>query len=230
MKLLIIDNNPGVAQSVNTAVALTWPEATTLFANTGGQGIHVAASEEPDLITMEVELSDMDGFSVCRQIRLFSDVPIIMMTERSKEADVVQGLNVGADDFILKPIGPIVFVARLRAVLRRANQTTTLARGGTFEYEDLKVDSNSVKVTLAGKVLKLSYIEYRLLCVLMKDSGKTIPRRRLLSQIWGRDHAEDTHYLNGPIKRLRSKLGEDSPSPRYIFTEWGLGYRFGRAS
>ena len=119
MKLLIIDNDPEAVELAELTVGMTWPGATILSASNGDEGIFAADSEEPNMVLLEVDLPDMDGFTVCKEIRRSSDVPIIMLTGRGKEADMVRGLDVGADDYIVKPFKPIVFIAKLKAVLRR---------------------------------------------------------------------------------------------------------------
>ena len=150
MKLLIIDNDPEAVELVELAVGLTWPEATVLSASNGDEGMIAAESKEPNLVLLEVELPDMDGFRTCKEMRRFSDVPIIMLTERDKEADIVRGLDVGADDYIVKPFSPIVFKARLKAVMRRCDPLPFFVEDRVFEYDDLKVDFGTVSVTLRG--------------------------------------------------------------------------------
>ena len=228
MKLLIIDNDPEAVELVELAVGLTWPDATVLSASNGDEGIFAADSKEPNLVLLEVDLPDMDGFTACKEIRRFSDVPIIMLTERGEEADIVRGLDVGADDYIVKPFKPLVFIARLKAVLRRADPPTqALDVDRTFEYGDLKVDFGESRVTLSGRILDLTPIEYRLLGQLIKSAGKIVSSRSLLGMIWGREHLEETRYLKVHIKHLRNKLREVTDAPKYIFTERKVGYGFG---
>ncbi len=226
MKLLIIDSDPEAAELVEVTLGMTWPEATTLSSSSGDAGIDAVGSEGPNLVVLEVDLPDIDGFTACKEIRRFSDVPIIMLTECDKESDIVRGLDVGADDCIMKPLDPIVFMARVKAVLRRADPTQSLAVDKTFEYRGLKVYLGASRVTLGGRVLNLTPIEYRLLCRLIENAGKIVSSRTLLGLVWGRDHIEEIHYLKVNINRLRSKLGEDTAAPKYIFTEHKVGYGF----
>jgi len=225
MKLLIIDSDPDVVESVKLTVGMTWPKATTLSASNGDAGIDAVDSEGPNLVVLEVDLPDIDGFRVCREIRRFSDVPIIMLTERDKEADIVQGLDVGADDYIVKPLDSILFVARVKAVLRRADLTLPF-EDKVFNYGDLKVDFGRCKVTLGQRLVNLTPKEYGLLCQLLKRSGKIVRSRTLLGLVWGREYLEETNYLKVHIKHLRGKLGEDPAAPKYIFTERNVGYGF----
>ncbi len=225
MKLLIIDNNPDAVEVVKLTVGMIWPKATTLSAFSGKAGIDAVDSEEPNLVVLDVDLPDMDGLSVLREIRRFSDVPIIMLTERDNEADILRGLNFGADDCIVKPLDPIVFMARAKAVLRRADPTQSLAVDKTFEYRGLKVYFGASRVTLKGRVLNLTPTEYRLLCKLVKNAGKIVSSRTLLGLDRGREHLEVTS-LKVNIQRIRSKLGEDPAAPKYIFTKRNVGYGF----
>ncbi len=225
MKLLMIDSDPEVVDSVKLTVGMIWPKATTLSASSGDAGIDAVGSEGPNLVVLEVDLPDMDGFRVCREIRRFSEVPIIMVTGRGKESDVVRGLDVGADDYIVKPLIPIVFIARLKAVLRRCDPLPSLVDDGVLEHGELKVDFGTTEVTLGGRVVNLTPTEYRLLCQLIKNAGKIVSSRTLLGLVWGREHLEVTS-LKVNIQRIRSKLGEDPAAPKYIFTKRNVGYGF----
>ena len=226
MKLLIIDNDPEAVEMVELTVGMTWPEASIVSASNGDEGIFAADSREPNLVLLEVDLPDMDGFTVCKEIRRFSDVPIIMLTGRSKEADVVRGLDVGADDYIVKPLIPIVFMARLKAVLRRCDPLPSLVEDRVLEYGELKVDFGTAKVTLGGHGVNLTPTEYRLLCQLIRSKGKIVPSRTLLGLVWGRERLEETNYLKVHIKHLRNKLREATDAPKYIFNERNVGYGF----
>ncbi len=225
MKLLIIDSDPEVVDSVKLTAGMIWPKATTRSASSGDAGIDAVDSEKPNLVVLEVDLPDMDGFRVCREIRRFSDVPIIMLTERDKEADIVRGLDVGADDYIVKPLDSIVFVARVKAVLRRADLTTPF-EDKVFNYADLKVDFAMGVVTLGKGRVNLTPTEYGLLGQLIKRKGKIVRSRTLLGLVWGREHLEETNYLKVHIKHLRNKLKEDAAAPKYIFTARNVGYGF----
>ena len=225
MKLLVIDNNLDAVKVVELTVGMTWPEATTLSAFSGDAGIDAVDSEGPNLVVLEVDLPDIDGFRVCQEIRRFSDVPIIMLTERDKEADIVRGLDVGADDCIMKPLDPIVLMARLKAVLRRSDPTLFLVEDQTFEHGDLKVNFGRGKVTLGECRVDLTPTEYRLFYQLIQRRGQIVRSRTLLGLVWGWDHLEMA-CLKVNIQRIRSKLGEDPAAPKYIFTARNVGYGF----
>jgi len=224
MKLLTIDNHPEAVDAVEVTVSMAWPEATTLSTSNGDAGIYAADAEEPNLVVLEVDLPDMDGFSVCREIRRFSDVPIIMLTSRAKEADIVRGLDVGADDYIIKPLYPMVFLAKVKAVFKRSDPKPYLVEDRVFEYGDLKVDCRAAKVTLAGRGVSLTPLEYQLLCGLIKNPGRIVPKQNLLNLLWGREQVMETRYLKVHIQHLRKKLGGVADAPKYIFTERNKGY------
>ncbi len=226
MKLLIIDSDPEVVDSVKLTAGMIWPKATTLSASSGDAGIDAVGSKGPDLVVLEVDLPDLDGFRVCKEIRRFSDVPIIMLTERDKEADIARGLDVGADGYIVKPLDSLVFVARVKAVLRRCDPLPSLVDDGVLEHGELKVDFGTAKVTLGGRGVNLTPTEYRLLCQLIRSKGKIVPSRTLLGLVWGREHLEESHYLKVHIKHLRNKLREVIDAPKYIFNERNVGYGF----
>ena len=226
MRVLIIDTDPDTREAVSLTFGMAWPDSATTSACTGESGISLAGSESPSLVILEIDLPDMDGFTICQEIRRFSDVPIIMLTERNKESDIVRGLQVGADDYIVKPFRGLVFMARVKAVLRRAEPTPSIVGDQVFECGELRVDYATAKVFLGERRIGLTPTEYRLLCQLLKSAGKVVPSRTLLGQVWGRDYLDETRYLKVHIKHLRNKLGDDSAAPTYIFTERNVGYGF----
>ncbi len=226
MRALIIDNDAEVAGAVGLTFGITWPDSETISASNGDSGIYLAGSEWPSLVILEIDLPDMDGFTICKEIRRFSDVPIIMLTERSKEGDIVRGLQVGADDYIIKPFRGLVFMAKVKAVLRRTEPTPTVVGSQVIEFGDLRVDFAAAAVYVGEDRISLTPTEYRLLCQLLKSAGKVVPSRTLLGQVWGRDYLDESRYLKVHIKHLRNKLGDDPAAPKYIFTERNVGYGF----
>lgn len=226
MKLLVIDNDPEVLELVELTAGLAW-QATTLSASSGDAGINAVISEAPQLVVLEVDLPDLDGFSVCRQIRQHSDVPIIMLSNRDKEADITQGLDVGADDYIVKPLNPMVFISRANAILRRSYPQPS-SKNGVFKYGDLEIEFDRAKVTLAKGAVNLTSTEYQLLIQLVKNAGEIVPSQTLIDLVWGRKHLVDIPWLKVYIARLRNKLGEDAATPKYIITKRGRGYGFAK--
>ena len=226
MRALIIDNDAEVAEAVSLTFGITWPDSETISASSGDSGINLAGSESPSLVILEIDMLDMDGFSICKDIRRFSDVPLIMLTERRKEGDIVRGLQVGDADYNIKPLRALVFMAKVKAVLRRTEPTPTVVSSEVFEFGDLKVDLAAAAVLLGERRISLTPTEYRLLCQLLKSAGKVIPSRTLLGQVWGRDYLDESRYLKVHIKHLRNKLGDNPATPKYIFTERNVGYGF----
>ncbi|GAA4826883.1 response regulator transcription factor [Saccharopolyspora rosea] len=192
-------------------------------ASTGEEGLAVFRSQPPDIVVLDLMLPGMDGFEVCRRIRGSGEVPIIMLTARSDDLDVVSGLEAGADDYVVKPVQPRVLDARIRAVLRRGASPQPSAQ----THGDLVIDRASLVVTKAGNRVALAPTELRLLLTLSAAPGQVFSRQQLLEAVWEHDYLGDSRLVDACVQRLRSKI-EDSPaSPAYVQTVWGFGYRFG---
>ena len=230
MKVLVIDDDPDVIEAVSLTFEMRWPGSNLLSSPDGDTGIQMVDIEKPALVLLDIGLADMDGFKVCQEIRRFSDVPIIMITCRDEEADIIHGLQSGADDYILKPFRPIELMARVQTVLRRTHVYSFTGSEKPIQYRDLLIDFARHQVFLGGQPIKLTPIEYQVLSHLAKNRGKIINHRTLLARIWGREHQEDTsNYLKVHIKHLRHKLEDDPANPQYILNERGVGYKFGEA-
>jgi two-component system, OmpR family, KDP operon response regulator KdpE len=230
MKVLVIDDDPDVVEVVSLTFEMRWPDSTIVSALDGASGIEMVDSESPSLVILDIGLPDMDGYTVCQEIRRFSDVPIIMLTVREKEADIVKGLQLGADDYVGKPFRAIEFMARVQSVLRRA-QSSPYAVGEEkpFQHSTLLVDFTKHEVFLGDRQVRLTPTEYQLLYHLTKNAGKVLTHRMLLGRVWGREYLEETNYLKVHIKHLRQKLEDDPSEPRYILTERTVGYKFAKA-
>lgn len=226
MKILVVDDDPDVIEAVSLTFEMRWPGSNILSSPDGDTGIQIVDTEKPALVLLDIGLADMDGFEVCQEIRRFSDVPIIMVTVREKNADIVHGLRVGADDYIVKPFRPIELMARVQSILRRTHPSYHTGHEEPFTYGDLTVDFYRREVFFGEELVKLTPVEYQLLCLLAKNGGKVMTHRTLLGRIWGREHMEDgSNYLKVHIKHLRQKLGDDSSDPQYILNERGVGYK-----
>ncbi len=223
LKLLIAEDAGDVAEVVAFGMRMVWPDCRVRTAVNGEEAIKRFAEEQPDLVVLDVSMPPPDGFEVCRRIREISGVPILMLTVRDGTLDKVRALDLGADDYLTKPFDHLELLARLRALLRRAGRPPAGAR---VAMGDLSLDCATREVRLRGEVVKLTSTEYRLLEELVRHTGTVLPHRHLLEQVWGPGYVGDTHYLKVFVRRLRSKLGDDSEHPRYIQTEWGIGYRF----
>jgi len=188
-------------------------------------GLIEAGTQKPDLIVLDLGLPDGNGVDFIRDLRAWSDVPILVLSARSNEKDKIQALDVGADDYLTKPFGVGELRARARALLRRQSRTS---EGATpvIEFGDVTVDLSRRVVTRAGEQVHLTPIEYRLLCVLLANTGKVMTQRHLLREVWGPASVESNHYLRVYVGHLRQKLEVDATQPQYLLTETGVGYRF----
>jgi two-component system KDP operon response regulator KdpE len=172
----------------------------------------------------------MDGYETLRQIRQFSDVPVIMLTARDGVLDKVKGLELGADDYVTKPFDHLELLARVKALLRRLNMPQPTSRAPSFTVGDLTIDYASQQVTRAGQPVPLTAVEYKLLYHLVRNAGHIMRHETLLAKVWGREYVDEIDYLRVYIRRLRLKIEPDPDHPRYITTERGLGYRFRKES
>ena len=192
----------------------------------GTQAIESMRSNLPDLILLDVMLPDIDGFEVLRIIRETSSIPVIMLTAKGEEDDRVQGLELGADDYITKPFSPRELVSRVRAVLRRT-ESTTASTHGLIEVDDrLKLDFDRREVWVDGELVQLRPTEYRLLYHLVQNAGWVLTHDQILTKVWGYEYRDEPHYVRLYINYLRQKIEKDPANPKYILTERGVGYRF----
>ena len=226
MRILVVDDAPDVVESVRLGFTLQWRDVEVLGAGTGEQALDVVERERPDIVLLDVGLPGVDGFGVLREIRLFSDVPVVMLTARDDAIDKVKGLELGADDYVTKPFNHLELMARVRAVLRRHEMPPPTSRAPSFRALDLEVDFAAHEVRLRGERLDLTPTEYKLLYHLVRNSGHVLQHGTLLAKVWGREYLDEVDYLRVYVRRLRDKLGDDPDHPRYIRTERGLGYRF----
>jgi two-component system KDP operon response regulator KdpE len=222
----VVDDAPEVVESVTVGLSLHWREVDVLGAPDGKTALELVERESPDLVLLDVGLPDMDGFKVLQEIRLFSDVPVVMLTARDDAMDKVKGLELGADDYVTKPFNHLELLARMRAVLRRLHMPAPKSRAPSFKAGDLEVDFDAQEARLKGERLELTPTEYRLLYHLVRNAGRTLQHGTLLAKVWGREYLDEVDYVRVYIRRLRDKLGDDPDKPRYIRTERGLGYRF----
>jgi DNA-binding response OmpR family regulator len=221
-KILIVDDEPLYLRLLEESLKL---EKYDVFkAENGHEAIEVVSVHHPDLVVMDVMMPDMDGFTACKSIREFSNVPIIMLTSKAAERDRVTGLDLGADDYIVKPFSGEEFLARVRAALRRAESNKASAQQEVLSHGDLSIDVSRAEVYVGGKLVFLSATEYRLLLHLAHNIGKVLTSEELLTNVWGDEYREDKEILWVSISRLRQKLEEDPKQPRHIVTRSGMGY------
>jgi DNA-binding response OmpR family regulator len=235
--VLVVDDEAKILEVVKSYLERYGYEALTARNGIEALGLlhkHVALGRPVSLVLLDLMLPDLDGEDLCKRVRAESDVPIIMMTAKVEERDIVHGLNLGADDYVTKPFSPRELMARVASVLRRSASGSGVgvpgrgaAAGGILSSGALEVDTGNRRVVLAGKALGLTSNEYRILVLLMSRPHKIFTRDEIIENIKddafdGLDRAVDTH-----VKNLRRKLGDDPRSPAYIVTVYGMGYRFG---
>jgi two-component system, OmpR family, KDP operon response regulator KdpE len=225
VKILTIDDDASVRQALGVSLKLQWQDVEVLEAADGESGLEVFFEHSPDLVLLDVSMPRMSGFEALRQIRLVSEVPVIMLTGRADEMDHVRGLELGADEYLLKPIRYAALVAHIKSALRRVNGIAPVETLPDFTTGDLTMHFQNRQVTLAGEVIKLTPIEYRLLYHLVRNAGNVLPHAALLDRVWGADHEVGPEYLKVFVSRLRAKLRRPG-SPDYIQTERSVGYRF----
>lgn len=219
--ILIVDDEPQIRRVMRTTLASQG--YVVLESPNGDDALEKMRGNRPDLVLLDVNMPGRSGLDTCREIRDSSDVPIIMLTVRNSERDKVQALDAGADDYVVKPFGVEELMARIRAALRRASPSESLA---PFHSGDLEIDFDRRAVSLKENPVRLTPKEFELLRHLVANQGKTLGHRRLLQAIWGPDYGEETEYLRVFINQLRKKIEPDRRHPRYIHTEPWIGYRF----
>jgi two-component system KDP operon response regulator KdpE len=227
MKILVVDDDNSILDALAVGFQLQWQDAEVIAASDGEAGLERFYQDEPDVVVLDVSLPGKSGFEVLREIRRISDVPVIMLTARGEELDQVRGLELGADDYVIKPFGHLALLARIKAVLRRAELPPPARAVPDFVAGGLTINFQNQSVTVDGEPVKLTPVEYRLLYHLVRNAGRLMPHQTLLDRVWGEEYGATTDYLKVFISRLRAKI-ERQGAPRCIQTERGLGYRFVR--
>lgn len=221
--VLVVDDDPGLVRLITLNLELEGYRVIT--ANNGKAALQLTKEQQPSLVLLDIMLPNMDGFQVCERIREFTDVPIIMITAKGGAEDVVHGLDIGADDYVIKPFSINELVARVKAVLHRAKFPQESAQA-PFVSGQLCIDFNHHLVTIDGKEVLLPPTEYRILCLLARNAGRVLTHDHLLTEVWGREYRSDTHILQVAVARLRKRVGDDPGNPKYIVTRPGIGYMF----
>ena len=225
MRLLLVDDDAEIRRSLRVAFELGWRDVHLLEAATGAEALDAVETGAPDLILLDVGLPDVDGFTVLREIRAFTSVPVIMLTARDEPIDKVRGLEAGADDYIGKPFDHLELMARVRAILRRVDLKAPPPAVAAYRRGDVELDPGAREARVAGRRVALTPTEWRILDALIANAGWIVPHERLAGRAWGRDEIADRVALRVFIRRLRTKLGDDAASPRLIETARGIGYR-----
>jgi two-component system KDP operon response regulator KdpE len=228
MKVLVVDDAAEVIEAVTVSFTLQWRETEVIGADNGETALDLIEAERPDVVLLDIAMPGMDGFETLRELRAFSDVPVIMLTARDDVIDKVKGLELGADDYVTKPFDHLELLARVKALLRRLDMPQPVSRAPSFRSGELTVDFAARQVRVRDEVVPLTATEYKLLYHLVRNAGHVLRHETLLAKVWGREYVDEIDYLRVYIRRLRRKLEPDPERPRHILTERGLGYRFQR--
>ena len=226
MRVLLVDDNPDTHEFIS--VYLTSAGFEVQSAYTGPEGIHEVQAHRPDLLILDVELPLMDGWDVCRRVRMISDIPILMISAVARdEQDIIRGLNAGADDYLLKPIHLETLKAHIHALLRRSMTFNQHNRHNGYIDAHLTVDLRQNEVFVQGKRLRLSFLEHRLLELLVANTNTTVPNLEIIEELWS-EKVDDSYlrYVRIYVQRLRETIEPDTHNPVYIVTDYGFGYRF----
>jgi DNA-binding response OmpR family regulator len=227
VKILVVDDDQLILDALLVGFQLQWQDAEVVVARDGEAGLRAFYEHSPDVVVLDVAMPGKSGFEVLQEIRRTSDVPVLMLTARGEELDQVRGLELGADDYVVKPVRHLMLLARIKAVLRRAELPPPEQALPGFVAGDLAINFQSHQVTLRGTPIKLTPIEYKLLYHLVRNAGRLLPHQALLDRVWGAEYGATHEYLKVFISRLRAKI-EPNGGTRYIENERGVGYRFVR--
>lgn len=224
-KILLVDDDPTLVEGLSYSLKREGYEVAV--AADGLRALECVREEQPDLVILDIMLPQLDGFEVCRILRAAgAKVPILMLTAKTEEVDKVVGLELGADDYLTKPFGLRELVARIRALLRRAQRLKEAAQEEVFHYGDLGINVSSRTVRRGNSLLELSPKEFDLLVFLIKNRGQVFSRDALLERVWGHDWVGDPRTVDVHIRWLREKIESDPANPRRILTVRGVGYKF----
>ena len=231
MKVLIIEDDHEIVESVRLCFQIRWPEAELLTASEGQKGLDLAKGESPDLVVLDLGLPDIGGLDVLKEIRGSSNVPLIILTARGDELSKIRGLELGADDYIVKPFSAMEFLSRIRAVLRRSQMPVPEANVLPSVRRKLMIDYNAKEVFIGDKRVNLAPSAYKLLCELVSSQEKFLSEQLLIKRLYGMDESAqpDRHiheYVRVHVNHLRRALEADPESPEMILGEPGVGYRF----
>ncbi|MDJ1369953.1 response regulator transcription factor [Gulosibacter molinativorax] len=223
-RILIVEDESSLHEPL--AFLLNREGYETAVAENGNDAVELFERDGADLILLDLMLPGMPGTEVCKRIRAISAVPIIMLTAKDSEVDIIVGLELGADDYVTKPYSTRELLARIRAVLRRAEQVEEDEDDGIVEVNDIRMDVDRHTVVVRGQLTQMPLKEFELLEFLMRNSGRVLTRGQLIDRVWGPDYYGDTKTLDVHIKRIRSRIEVAPSSPKLLVTVRGLGYRF----
>jgi two-component system KDP operon response regulator KdpE len=220
MQILIIEDSPVIVETISLALEIRWPDVKISVTSTGEQGIEMTETESPDVIILDLGLPDISGFDVLKRIRLFSNIPIIILTARQDETDIVKGLEWGADDYMTKPFKQLELLARVQGAIRRYRHLNEKV----LVCGPLRLDPISLKLTLNGKEIKITRTEGLIMGHLMKNAGNVVTYSSLGEAMWGGDFPEASDSIKVHIRHLREKLETNPGKPKLIIIKPGMGY------
>ncbi len=225
MKVLVIENDRGIVEAISLAFQIRWPEARLISTNLGEEGIELVETEKPDVVILDLGLDDISGFDVLKQVRLFSSVPILILTVRTDETDIVKGLEWGADDYVVKPFRQLELLSRIKALTRRQGPFATET---PLVCGNLRLDPATRQLYLNEKEVDLTPTESAIISHLMKNAGRVVTHSSLAESVWEDDYPDAANSLKVYIRRLREKLETDPAHPKIILTKTGVGYQMTR--
>ena len=223
-KVLVVDDEKLIVKGLRFSLEQDDMEVDCAY--DGEEALEMVKRKEYDMILLDVMLPKYDGFEVCRQIRDFSDVPVIMLTAKGEDMDKILGLEYGADDYMTKPYNILEVKARIKTIFRRVHAAAAPEDQKIIRVRDMQVNLVKRTVTLAGKDVKLTAKEFDLLQLFIQNRGKVFSREAMLETVWKYDYTGDARTVDVHIRRLREKIERDTSKPEYIFTKWGVGYYF----
>lgn len=223
-RVLVVDDEKLIVKGIR--FSLEQDDMKVDCAYDGEEALKLARENEYDIILLDIMLPKYDGYEVCRQIRGYSDVPIIMLTARGEDMDKILGLDYGADDYITKPFNILEVKARIKAILRRVNRKAGSSNDRILIKRDMKIDCESRQVFIGGKEVNLTAKEFDLLELLAMNPNKVYSRENLLNIVWGYEYPGDARTVDVHIRRLREKIEAHPSEPKYVYTKWGVGYYF----
>jgi DNA-binding response OmpR family regulator len=222
MKVLVIEDEKSIIDAISVAFEFRWPEAEVISSITGKKGINLAGKESPDIVILDLNLPDISGFEVLKEIRSFSTLPVIILTVRSDDKDMLRGLETGADDYIIKPFNYMTLLARVRAVLRRTEAIPFAGKHDNSVNSRLVIDFVNQKVKIDNRLIKLTPVEYKLLTLLVKKQDQVVSYNHIMDEVWGKGYSGDNDNIRIGVRRLRKKL-RDNP-PNIIINKRSQGY------
>ena len=223
-RVLVVDDEKLIVKGIRFSLEQDGMDVESAY--DGEEALAMATAKEYDMILLDVMLPKMDGFEVCRAIREFSDVPIVMLTAKGDDMDKILGLEFGADDYITKPFNILEVKARIKAIMRRTSNLRASDDDSKIEKGDLKMDCDSHRLFILGREINLTTKEFNLLELLVRNENKVYSRENLLNLVWGSEYPGDVRTVDVHVRRLREKIENNPSEPKYVHTKWGVGYYY----